>query len=79
MAIRSEYMVFEVRGYDDQDDTAGWWLVINDKYYEVLESSNEMHEGEDYNFIEHYILEDGIEVYFYFSNTVENKIEVIIP
>ena len=79
MAIRSEYMVFEVRGYDDQDKTAGWWLVINDKYYEVLESSNEMHEGEDYNFIEHYILEDGIEVYFYFSNTVEDKIEVIIP
>ena len=79
MAIRSEYMVFEVRGYNDQDDTAGWWLVINDKYYEVLESSNEMHEGEDYNFIEHYILEDGIEVYFYFSNTVEDKIEVIIP
>lgn len=79
MAIKSEYMVFEVRGYDDQDDTAGWWLVINDKYYEVLESSNEMHEGEDYNFIEHYILEDGIEVYFYFSNTLEDRIEVIIP
>ncbi len=79
MAIKSDYMVFEVRGYDDEHDTAGWWLVINDKYYKVLESSNEMHEGEDYSFVEHYILEDGIEVYFYFSDTLEDKIEVIIP
>lgn len=79
MAIRSEYMVFEVRGYNSEQDTAGWWLVINDEYYKVLESSNEMHEGEDYNFIEHYVLEDGITVNFYFSDTLEDKVEVIIP
>ncbi len=79
MAIRSEYMVFEVRGYNDQDDTAGWWLVINDKYYSVKESSNELREGEDYHFVEHYVLEKGVEVYFYFSDTLEDKIEVIYP
>ena len=79
MAVRSEYMVFEVRGYNEEHDTADWWLVINDRYYRVKESSNQMHEGEDYHFVEHYILEKGIEVYFYFSDTLEDKIEVIYP
>ena len=79
MAIKSEYMVFEVRGYNEQDDTSGWWLVINDEYYRVLESDNEMHEGEEYHFVEHYILEGGIKVNFYFSDTAEEKVEVIRP
>lgn len=79
MAIRSEYMVFEVRGYHSNNDTADWWLVINDQYYSVIESSNELREGEDYHFVEHFILEKGVEVYFYFSDTLEDKIEVIYP
>ena len=79
MAIKSEYMVLEVRGYNEQDDTSGWWLVINDEYYRVLESDNEMHEGEEYHFVEHYILEGGIKVNFYFSDTAEDKVEVIRP
>ncbi len=79
MAIKSEYMVFEVRGYIGKHDDADWWLVINDQYYSVIESSNEMREGEEYHFVEHYILEEGVEVYFYFSDTLEDKIEVIYP
>lgn len=79
MAIKSEYMVFEVHGYIDAHDTSDWWLVINDEYYRVLESDNEMHEGEEYHFVEHYILEGGIKVNFYFSDTAEDKVEVIRP
>jgi len=78
--IRSaEHVIFEVHKYGGNFNSTAHWLVIGDAYYEVTGTETVMHEGEDYHFTEHYTLADGTIVDFYFSDTLEDKVEFRKP